>query len=95
MVFYDGLFHIDLQYPYYIGHLLRILCGNIKRIWLLLVMLVLAVGIVVLLPGYSHTLMLFRYYGALIDIPLSILVPVLGMGLAELHSEKEQEGEQS
>ena len=93
--FMTGCFILICSTLYYIGHLLRILCGNIKRIWLLLVMLVLAVGIVVLLPGYSHTLMLFRYYGALIDIPLSILVPVLGMGLAELHSEKEQEGEQS
>lgn len=78
--FMTGCFILICSTLYYIGYLLRILCGNIKRIWLLLVMLVLAVGIVVLLPGYSHTLMLFRYYGAVIDIPLSILVPVLGMG---------------
>lgn len=93
--FMTGCFILICSTLYYIGHLLRILCGKIKRIWLLLVMLVLAVGIVVLLPGYSHTLMLFRYYGAVIDIPLSILVPVLGTGLAQLHSETEQEGGQS
>lgn len=93
--FMTGCFILICSTLYYIGHLLRILCGNIKRIWLLLIMLVLAVGIVVLLPGYSHTLMLFRYYGAVIDIPLSILVPVIGIGLKELYSEKEQEGEQS
>lgn len=92
--FMTGCFILICSNLYYLGHLLRILCGRIKRIWLLLAMLVLAVGIVVFLPGYSHTLMLFRHYGAVIDIPLSILVPVLGIGLAETHLVKEQEGGQ-
>ena len=92
--FMTGCFILICSTLYYLGHLLRILCGRIKRIWLLLAMLVLAVGIVVFLPGYSHTLMLFRHYGAVIDIPLSILVPVLGIGLAETHLVKEQEGGQ-
>lgn len=87
-----GCFILICSTLYYLGHLLRILCGRIKRTWLLLTMLVLAVEIVVFLPGYSHTLMLFRYYGAVMDIPLSILVPVLGIGLAEPHLAKEQEG---
>lgn len=87
-----GCFILICSTLYYLGHLLRILCGRIKRTWLLLTMLVLAVGTVVFLPGYSHTLMLFRYYGAVMDIPLSILVPVLGIGLAEPHLAKEQEG---
>lgn len=92
--FMTGCFILICSTLYYLGHLLRILCGRIKRIWLLLAMLVLAVGIVVFLPGYSHTLMLFRHYGAVIDIPLSILMPVLGIGLAETHLVKEQEGGQ-
>ena len=92
--FMTGCFILICSTLYYLGHLLRILCGRIKRIWLLLAMLVLAVGIVVFLPGYSYTLMLFRHYGAVIDIPLSILVPVLGIGLAETHLVKEQEGGQ-
>lgn len=93
--FMTGCFILICSTLYYIGHLLRVLCVKIKRIWMLLGMLVLAVGIVIVLPGYSHTLLLFQYYGAVMDIPLSILVPILGIGLSELRSEKEQKGGQA
>lgn len=53
------------------------------EIFRLVIILLLAVGIVVLLPQYSHTLLLFMCYGGLLDIPLSLLVPLAGIGLSQ------------
>lgn len=83
--FMTGCFLLICGTLFYAGSLLKILCGRIKRIWLLLTALVLALLAVVLLPGYGQTLLLFLCYGAILDIPLSLLIPLLGMGLSETH----------
>lgn len=89
--FMTGCFLLICSTLFYAGSLFRILCNRIKRIWLLLTLLVLAVIAVVLLPEYGHTLMIFLSYGAMLDIPLSLLVPLLGMGLSGRHLEEEDE----
>lgn len=93
--FMAGCFILLCGALYYTGYLLQVLCAGIKRIWLLLGALAVASGIAVLLPGYSDTLLMAGYYGAIIDIPLSILIPLLGMGVSELSSEREEKGDQA
>lgn len=91
--FMTGCFLLICSTLFYAGILFRILCNRIKRIWLLLATLVLAVIAVVLLPEYGQSLMLFLGYGAVLDIPLSLLVPVLGMGLPGKHLEEMDDDE--
>lgn len=90
--FMTGCFLLICSTLFYAGSLFRILCSRIKRIWLLLTVLVLAVIDVVLLPEYGQTLFLFLCYGAILDIPLSLLVPLLGMGLSEKHLPEKKKG---
>ena len=92
--FMTGCFLLICSTLFYAGSLFRILCNHIKRIWLLLTVLVLAVIAVVLLPEYGHTLIIFLCYGAALDIPLSLLVPLLGMGLSGRHLEEMEEDDE-
>lgn len=91
--FMTGCFLLICSTLFYAGSLFRILCNRVKRIWLLLTVLVLAVIAVVLLPEYGQTLLLFLSYGIILDIPLSLLVPLLGMGLPGKHLEEMEEDE--
>lgn len=89
--FVTGCFVLICNSLYYAGYLLRELCHR-KKIYLLIGILILAVGIVVLLPEYSHILILFLCYGALLDIPLSLLVPLLGSGIVEADGNEQEDG---
>lgn len=91
--FMTGCFVLICSTLFYAGCLFRILCSRAKRLWLLLTVLVLAVIAVMLLPEYGQTLLLFLGYGTILDIPLSILVPLLGMGLPGKHLGEMEEGE--
>lgn len=82
--FMTGCFVLLCNSLYHAGYLFKELCGK-KKSGLLVIILVLAGGLVLLLPEYSDTLMLFLCYGAVLDIPLSILVPLAGLGLSEIH----------
>lgn len=94
--FMTGCFLLICSTLFYAGSLFRILCNRVKRLWLLLTVLVLAAIAVLLLPEYGQTLLLFLSYGAILDIPLSLLVPILGMGLSGNHlEEKDEENEQT
>ncbi|MCM1158046.1 MAG: spore germination protein [Bacteroidales bacterium] len=77
--FMTGCFVMICSTLYYAGYLLQLLCKRGKRVWLLTAVLVFAFAAVCLLPAYSHSLMLFFGYGLLVDIPLSLLVPLLGL----------------
>lgn len=88
--FMTGCFILICSTLYYAGFLLRILCKKVKRIWLQAFVLAVALGLVMLLPDYSGSLMLFLCYGAVLDIPLSLVIPILGMGLVEQEMEEEE-----
>lgn len=89
--FMTGCFVLICNSLYHAGYLLMELCGR-KKIGFLVIILLLASGMMLLLPEYSHTVMLFLFYGAVLDIPFSILVPLVGLGVPETHL-KEQGGE--
>lgn len=91
--FMTGCFVLICTTLYYAGYLLKLFCGKVKRIWLLVIVLAMALVITVVLPEYPASLMLFLCYGALLDIPLSLIIPLLGMGLAG-KDRKKQEGEE-
>lgn len=88
--FMTGCFILICTTLYYAGFLLKLLCKRIKRIWLLIAVLAVSLGIVMSLPEYSGCVMLFLLYGAILDIPLSLVIPLLGMGLAKQETEEEE-----
>lgn len=88
--FMTGCFVLICSTLYYAGHLLLLLFPGVKRIWVLIGILVAAMGLVMMLPGYSHTLLLFLGYGIIADIPLSLLIPLIGIGLEKLDTEEEE-----
>ena len=88
--FMTGCFILICTTLYYAGFLLKLLCKRIKRIWLLIAVLAVSLGIVMSLPEYSGCVMLFLFYGAILDIPLSLVIPLLGMGLAKQETEEEE-----
>lgn len=91
--FMTGCFVLICTTLYYAGYLLKLLYKKGKRIWWFVMVLAAALGLAVLLPKYSSSLILFLCYGALLDIPLSIIIPLLGMGLAGKDAETQEGGE--
>ncbi|MCM1497835.1 MAG: GerAB/ArcD/ProY family transporter [Clostridium sp.] len=90
--FMTGCFILICNSLYYSGHFLRRLLGTERKEeqmpnkragkWSaaagLAVILLLSVGALAVVPEYSHLLMLFMCYGAVCDIPLSLLLPLAG-----------------
>ena len=77
--FVIGCFVLVGQTMYFAGLLLSAVFRRAKRVWLLLVILATALVIVVFLPSYGGALWLYQIYGAVMDLPLSILLPLLGV----------------
>lgn len=75
--FVIGCFVLVGQTMYFAGLLLSTVFYHAKRIWLLLVILVVALIIVVFLPPYGGALWLYQFYGAVMDLPLSVILPLL------------------
>lgn len=88
--FMTGCFILICTTLYYAGFLLKLLCKKIKRIWLLAAVLAVSLGIVMSLPEYSGCVMLFLFYGVILDIPLSLVIPLLGIGLSKQETEEEE-----
>lgn len=93
--FMMGCFVLICETLYFSGYLLSVLFPEVKRICLLGVVVILALVIVAFVPEYPAVLTVFLRYGAVIDIPLSIVLPLLGLTLTKLarggvQNEKEQ-----
>lgn len=90
--FMTGCFILICNSLYYAGHFLRLLFGLERKeeempyrkgrrklvTAGLVIILLLSVGIVAIAPEYPHSLLLFMCYGAVCDIPLSLLIPLAG-----------------
>ncbi len=79
--FMTGCFLLICSALYRAGNLLGILFGRVRRLWLLTGALIIAVVTVFLLPEYNQSLTLFLCWGVFFDIPLSLLVPLLSLGI--------------
>lgn len=93
--FMTGCFVLICETLYFSGYLLSVLFPRAKRICLLGIVTVLGLVIVAFLPEYPAVLAVFLRYGAVIDIPLSVVLPLLGLALTRLvrggmQNEKEQ-----
>lgn len=62
---------------YFAGHRLAKLFPEIKRIWLLVGIMIVVLLLVAWLPAYEKTLQMFLWYGAVVDVPLSLLLPLI------------------
>ncbi|MCM1180609.1 MAG: spore germination protein [Clostridium sp.] len=77
--FMIGCFVLIGQTLYFSGRLLSAAFPKVKRDLLLLAVLAAAMAIVAFMPGYDSTLWLYRSYGAVMDLPLSLLLPLIGV----------------
>lgn len=81
--FMAGCFVLICETLYYAGYLLSQIFERVKRIWLLLVLLLAALLLVWFLPDCKETIFLFLCYGAIFDIPFSIILPIIEMVIIE------------
>lgn len=77
--FMIGCFVLLGQTLYFSGMLLSVAFPKAKRGLLLVVVLAVAMVIVAFMPGYDSTLWLYRSYGAIMDLPLSLILPLVGV----------------
>lgn len=75
--FMTGCFVLICQTLYFSGYLLSELFPKMKRVSLLGTVVILVLGTVAFLPEYASFLPVFLKYGALVDVPLSIIIPLL------------------
>ncbi|MBQ9983894.1 MAG: GerAB/ArcD/ProY family transporter [Lachnospiraceae bacterium] len=85
--FVTGCFVLICETLYITGHIFHRIWKREKIVWLLVATLFLAALVVLFLRSYEESLLTFICYGALLDIPLSLLVPLLGGGLYSLYRE--------
>jgi hypothetical protein len=74
-----GCFVLVAQTLYFAGLLLSRIFVGAKRIWLLVVVLAVALVVAAFQPAYSSVIWSYCWYGATLDFPLSLLLPILGM----------------
>lgn len=85
--FMTGSFVLICGTLFYIGHLLSWVFSGVARIWIIVVVMAIAVAVVAFMPSYKIVLDAFLQYGAYVDLPLSILLPLLGAGVNKLEQE--------
>ncbi len=71
-----GCFVLICSSLFYGGHLVTRLSVG-KRVWWLFGMIGISLLLVIVLPNYEDCLWLYLCYGAIVDVPLSLLLPVL------------------
>ena len=75
--FMTGCFALICSTLFYIGSLLSTLFCNVRRGWILITVAGTAWLFALCLPEYSATLSMYLHYGAWVDVPLSVLLPML------------------
>lgn len=81
--FTAGCFALVSLTLYFTGYLLSVLFPAVKRFWLIGVTAVAAMIVSAFLPDYEVMLPAFMQYGALVDLPLSLLMPLLLRGISK------------
>ncbi len=85
--FIVGCFLLICETLYFAKRLVEEWYGKRVSVWGLLFLLVLALLVVVVLRSYTNGLLTYVCYAATLDIPLSLLLPVFGVGLCKLRKE--------
>lgn len=92
--FLIGCFILVAQTLFWSGLLLSAVFKNARRIWILVVVLSVSLIIVAFFANDSNMLWLYRSYGALMDVPLSFIIPLFAYALTRqepVKQEKEKE----
>lgn len=79
--FVIGCFVLICQTLYFAGHIAGRLCKKSVTMWMLVLFLALALVVVWYLRDYDNALLTFICYGAVMDVPLSIVLPLVGLGI--------------
>lgn len=85
--FVIGCFLLICETLYFAKHIIDRLWRRMTSVWSLVFLLVLAMGMVVALQTYENGLLTYICYGATLDIPLSIILPIMGMGINRFYKE--------
>lgn len=88
--FIIGCFILICQTLYFSGHIFSKLCRKKTSIWMLIFVLFLSLGIVCKVRTYENGWLSFLCYGAILDIPMSILLPLLGLGVNSFYFKREE-----
>lgn len=88
--FVIGCFILICQTLYFSGYIYRKMCAKNNSIWILIVVLLLSWGIVCKVQTYENGWLPFLCYGAVLDIPISVCFPLLGLGMNYFYSKKEE-----
>ncbi|MDO5154494.1 MAG: hypothetical protein Q4D51_00875 [Eubacteriales bacterium] len=77
--FLVGCFVLIAQTLFFAAELVAVSIRGAKRIWSIVVILGSAIVVVIFLPDYSSMLWSYRTYAAIMDVPLSLILPMVGM----------------
>lgn len=91
--FIIGCFILICQTLYFAGHIFSRVCRKKMTIWILILVLILSLAIVCNVRTYENGLLSFICYGAILDIPTSILLPLFGLGVNYFYAEGEDDKE--
>lgn len=88
--FMIGCFLLICGTLYFAKHIFCRLWNTSGSVWVLFGVLLLALLIVLYVREYDNVLLTFICYGAVMDVPLSIILPLLGIGINQLYSVEEE-----
>lgn len=84
-----GCFVLICQTLYFSAYILCKALGKSSTLWFLVGILIFALGVVFYVRTYGNGLLTFLCYGALMDIPLSIILPIFGILLNHFYVKEE------
>ena len=85
--FVIGVYLLISETLYFAKHIIDVFWNKKTSLWILLLPLLLALFVVVYVRTYENGLLTYICYGAILDVPLSFALPLLGIGI---HSWKEE-----
>jgi len=89
--FMIGCFVLICGTLYFAKHIFCSICKNASSVWVLFGLLALALLIVVYVRDYNNALLTFICYGAMMDVPFSIVLPLLGIGINRFYEADSEE----
>lgn len=88
--FMVGCFILICQTLYYAGYISGRICGHTSSVWILLLVLFFALLVVYRVRTYENALLSFLCYGAVMDVPMSVILPLLGLGINRVYAAKKE-----
>lgn len=85
-----GCFVLICQTLYFSGYIFSKALRKKTSVWFFLAMLILSLGVVVYVRTYENGLLTFLCYGALMDVPMSIILPVIGVAVNHFYAKEEE-----